>query len=258
MVSIESNEDMVKIYDTRKFDSFIAPYYYNIIEESYYPLTKMDEYNAGILTKKRKKYNPKEACLMGSFNPITSYVLKEEKLKEKAFVNKSGQKGLMYSDELSEDPATLSNTNDESCIPTKDIEQIKAIQDKVKLYYTSLVRGNSSIHLGSNGQYLLISSVDGNLYLYSIKHLDICPPKIFKSQRISYYSKAEISQSADFIGLANAEGRVMIWDRKSEELMKVYVDMDSHELNGFSWMCCPEHTFAVGGDDGIVTIYSKK
>jgi WD40 repeat protein len=251
---------MLKLYDIRKFQSFIQPYYYNILEESYYPKAKMEQYNAGIFNRKRKKYKPKDTFQLCSFNCISSLILKEERLKEKYTLSRFNAPVIQYSkfglgEELSEDMTALSNTNEESVAAIREAEQIKAIQEKIKAYYSTLVKGNTSLQIDSNGQYLLVCSVDGNLYMYSLKHLDLCPPKIYKSQKASYYSKAEICPSGDLIGSANAEGKVVLWDSQSGDILKVYDDMYAHELNGFSWMHSPQHIFAAGGDEGIVAIY---
>lgn len=260
VISIEANNDLMKVWDVRMFTSFIEPYYYNLIEDDYILKSKLESSNAKICKNKHKK-QPKEPIMKCSFNSISALLLKEERIKEKFTLSSRFNKPLLsyhkpvVGEEMSDDlTGGISYTSEESILSTKESISLRKVQNEIQRNSIE-IKGYSSIHIDQYEKYLLVSSVNGQLYVYSLRHLDSQAPKIYGTQKASYYTKAEISSCSGFIGSGNSDGSVAIWDMEQPGVVHKYESLDSHEINGFSWMKTPyQYVIAAGGDDGIISI----
>jgi len=176
IISGESNSDILKIWDLRKFKKHCAENSFNILKQEFVPkdLAKRS-------TKVRK--NISKIPYTG-FTYYTSELSQYHKQMKKNMMKTQGL-GLLESEYYESNP----EINKESFYHITQINQEDPLAIKIREYTENKAKGYSSLSIVPDKNLLLANSINNSLYLFNANKLDLEAPIEFTGHKVSYYCK---------------------------------------------------------------------
>lgn len=183
MISGESNDDVLKMWDLRKFKKHCNDNCFNILHQEF----TMKEKVGGLATGKKPVRGRKSLGKLPfiGFTHYTSEIAEYHK-QMKLDMEKFEVRELPMADGEHRDDLSA---NKEHLYHIAQIGRSNPLAASLKQCAETKSKGYSSLCVHPDSNLLLANSISNSLYLFNASRLDLDPPLQFTGHKVSYYCK---------------------------------------------------------------------